>query len=223
MSAFSTYQKFFSPEQAQPITAILEENGIPYELTRSKTLVDTVIAGDTSFNNLYELKIPPSQFERVNRLLQNEITVDLDEVGSDYYLLSFSDEELVDIIHKPDEWSAQDVSIAKQLLKERGIEYTAAELTEIEHKRLHTLARPEKVHKRLLALGYGAVLIFAPVSVFIGLGIWQSKKTLPNGEKVYVYDESSRQHGRVIVVIAVVMIAVALLSVLATGNRYPFY
>ena len=33
MSRYATYEKFFNPEQAQPVLEILKDNEIPYKFT----------------------------------------------------------------------------------------------------------------------------------------------------------------------------------------------
>ena len=49
---------------------------------------------------------------------------EIEVIDDDYYLLSFSDDELIDVVSKSDEWNKFDVSLAKKLLKERGNEIT---------------------------------------------------------------------------------------------------
>jgi uncharacterized Tic20 family protein len=212
MSRLHTYQQFFSPEQAEPVLTILKEHEIPFEFTQSRKIVDTVIAGESSSDHLYELKIPAAQFEEVNQLLRHSIQVNIEELDADYYLFSFSEEELKDILRKPDEWSNQDFSIARALLAKKGITYTDDELAALRNERLGVLSRPEQVHKNLVMLGFVAAFFGAPIGLIMGAVIWQVKKTLPNGRREFVYDFSSRQTGKTIFIISLVIFVIALVS-----------
>jgi hypothetical protein len=211
MSHFSTYQKFFSPEQAAPVLTILKDHNIPFEFIKSKKLVDSVIGGDTSFDNLYELKISNTRFEEVNQLLRETQDININDLASDYYLFSFTDEELVDILRHPDEWSPQDYHIALLILEERGITFTKNELADYRKERIRVLARPEKLHKRLLYAGYAFAFFGGVFGVITGLCLWQTKKTLPNGEKEYVFDYESRGHGKLMILFSVIMLVVNLI------------
>jgi hypothetical protein len=208
MSHYSTYQKFFSPEQAEPVLTILKEHGIPFEFIKSKKLVDSVIGGDTSFDNLYELRINGKRFEEVNQLLRDTQEIDINELDSDYYLFSFTDDELVDILRKPDEWSPQDYTIALQVLEERDIVFTTEELAVYRNERLRVLARPEKLHRRLLYIGYVFAFFGGVIGVIIGLCLWQTKKTLPNGKKQFMFDFQTRGHGKLMILFSVIMLVV---------------
>jgi hypothetical protein len=148
----------------------------------------------------------------VNQLLRQSIQVNIDELDADYYLLSFSEEELKDILRKPDEWSNQDFSIARALLAKKGITYTDDELAALRNERLRVLSRPEQVHKNLVMLGFVAAFLVAPIGLIMGAVIWQIKKTLPNGKREFVYDYSSRQMGKTIFIISLVILVIALIS-----------
>lgn len=208
MSHYSTYQKFFSPEQAGPVLAILREHGIPFEFIKSKTLVDSVVGGDTSFDNLYELRISDKRFEQVNQLLRDMQEIDIMDLASDYYLFSFTDEELIDILRRPDEWSPQDYNIALQVLAERDIFFTPEELAAYRHERLRVLARPEKLHRRLLYTGYVFAVFGGVIGLIIGLCLWQTKKTLPNGKKQFMFDFQTRGHGKLMVFFSAAMLII---------------
>jgi hypothetical protein len=222
LSSFSLYQQFFSAEQAEPVLSILKEHQIPFEFKQSRKIVDAVIAGESSSDYLYELRIPSNRFEEVNRLLQQNTTVNLDDLDPDYYLLSFSEQDLKEIIQKPDEWSNQDFSIARILLEKQGITYSEEDLDDIRNERMNVLARPEKIHRKLRSAGYAFAIFLAPVGLIMGAVIWQQKKTLPNGRREFVYDYSSRKEGKIIFIISLIMSLFALISGM-TGLFIAFF
>lgn len=211
MSHFATYEKFFNPEQAEPVLAILKEYDIPFELSPITQTVDVLITGGQP-SSQYELKIPSTGFEQVNRLLREEMRVNLDDVDPDYYLFSFTDKELVEILMQPDEWGRMDFLIARKILETRGIVYSAEELDTLWNKRMNDLAQPEK-HGWIYA-GYGLSVIGCFLGIIVGMVFWQSTKTLPNGKRYYIYDESTRKHGKNIFYLSIILTAVALTCIL---------
>jgi hypothetical protein len=135
----------------------------------------------------------------------------LDEVDKDYYLFSFSDAELAEIISRPDEWGHLDYQLAQKILKERGKGIDDSEIELLKFRRFNELAEPESTNDIWIVLGYVASLtggIFGILGGFIGilagwsLAYW--KKTLPDGQKVYVYNDQARRHGKVMIILSVV-------------------
>ena len=60
-----------------------------------------------------------------------------------YYLLSFTDKELLEILSKPDEWGHFDYVLARALLAERGLEIPDETIGQMKQQRLLQLAREE--------------------------------------------------------------------------------
>jgi hypothetical protein len=209
MPQLTTYEKFFNPDQAQPVLSILKEHAIPHEFVTIKQVVDQVIAGGGPAYQ-YEIKIPADQFEKANRLLRENIKVDLDEVDPDYYLFSFQDFELIEILKKPDEWGRLDYVIALKILESRGISYTSEELDALWNNRMEKLARPEQEGRGWVFAGRFFALMGGFFGVLIGLVLIQSTKTLPDGRKVYTYDEETRKQGKNILYISLIVTAIVL-------------
>ena len=214
MSRFATYEKFFNPEQAEPVLAILKEHNIPFEFSSITQSVDMVITGGQPSYS-HEVKIPSTQFELVNRLMRENIQVNLDEVDPDYYLFTFTDQELVEIIMRPDEWGRMDFLIARKILETRDIVYTAEELDASWNKRMEKLAQPEIDGGRWIFAGRFFSLFGGVIGIFIGLALSQSTKTLPNGKRYYIYDEATRKRGKNILFLSIVVTAICLTLILA--------
>lgn len=211
MSQLTTYEKYFNPDQAQPVIAILKENKIPYEFASIKQTVDQVIAGGGPAY-LYEVKIPGNQFNQANRLLRENIQVHLDEVDPDYYLFKFEDFELVEILRLPDEWGRLDYAIARKILESRGITYTNDELEVLWKNRIETLAKPEKEGRAWVYTGYFFAAFGGFFGILIGLALLQSTKTLPDGRKVHTYDEVTRKNAKRIIIVSAIVFIIMLLG-----------
>lgn len=204
MSQYTSYEKFFNPDQAQPVIAILKENNIPYEFASIKQALDKLIVGGGPAY-LYEVKIPANKFNAANQVLRENTQVDFNEIDPHYYLFSFEDLELVEILKQPDEWGRLDYAIARKILESRGIVYTNDELEALWKSRIETLAKPEKEEKAWVYAGYFFAAFGGFFGILIGLVLLQSTKTLPDGRKVYTYDEATRKKAKLILIVSLIV------------------
>jgi len=207
---FVTYQKFNDAALAKELTTILDENHIEYYLQEESSGFDpSMVMSNAPVD--YAVKIKSSDFERVTQLLVQNEEQHVDEVDNDYYLFGFTNDELLEVITKADEWSVFDVVLARKILTERGITINERQLTEKKEERITEL----KVVKALSTSQLVVCYIFAIGGGLIGIPIgWlliTSKKTLPDGEQVYAYSENDRWHGRMIFYISIVDFVLALL------------
>jgi len=169
--------------------------------------------GSSVFNNgapkKIVVKIKPHDFEKANSLLAEDETVNVDGVEKDYYLFDFTDEELMDLIHKADEWSAFDNVLARKILAERGKPISDETISAIKEKRIEELKVTDEPQTFWIVFGYIVAFLGGVLGIFIGWHLSTFKKTLPDGERVYDYNESDRRHGKRILYISVVVFAIA--------------
>ena len=207
MSEFITYEKFATVPELKEFVELLQANNIPYELE------DDIQIFDVSFANIqhqrdYRIKLVPEDFERVNDLRNTIAAAELDEIDPDYYLFDFTDEELMDLIVRQDEWSPFDFQLAQKILKDRGREISPQKMEELKEQRMEELSEPEKHHPFWIVFGYFFAFLGGIIGVIMGAYIISRKKVLPNGDKIYAYSESDRKHGTRILLIAIVMIII---------------
>jgi hypothetical protein len=209
MSDFVTYLRFHTPEEAGPILHLLDDWGIEYKVESEKNVLDNIYLGD-SLDPLITLKIPSSAFEKVNGILEKSADTDKSRLNPDYYLLRFSNEELIDVVHHPGEWNYFDTALAKKLLAERNIPVPSADiLSSRDHYTPLRLAPVWIVMEVLLSI------FFSYAGIIIGVATLVATKTLPSGEKVYIYDEVTRRNAKIIIVIGIIVTAYYFYSVLS--------
>ncbi|PUZ27783.1 hypothetical protein GA0116948_106100 [Chitinophaga costaii] len=221
MRPFRTFRRFNELASAQQFASFLRENGIPAEVENIPPLLDAVIIGQQLTASI-SVKVPDNYFLQVGTLLKENIAIDIDAVEPEYYLLSFTDSELLDIIRHPDEWGDYDNALAIALLRKRGIPITGTFIESAQEKRIAQLGAPVSVKidaligAYLLAFlcGIGWVLhyVFGMVVMAFAIGtgaafLW-ARKTLPDGNSVPVFDEQTRRHGKRILLVALVMVPV---------------
>ena len=104
---FITYQKFDDPALADDLTVQLQQHNIEYAVEEESSTFDPFFALNSAVK-LYAVKIKTTDFEKVNQLLKDDEAKEVTEIGRDYYLYNFTDDELMEIIDKADEWSPFD-------------------------------------------------------------------------------------------------------------------
>lgn len=218
MNEFVLFQSFFTEDEAAYTIQQFRENGIDYRLDRSKELLDRAFIGE-NLEKKFFLKIRSSDFTRANQVLDARILQNITALEKDYYLFSFTNDELIEILRKPDEWSRQDFLIARKILDERGEHISEDVINDLKSKRINELGREESEPILSIMAGYILALLVGIVGLFFGLAFMTAKKNIPNGKKVFTYSRSTRKHGRNIVIIS----AVSLFILLMNGERLIFF
>lgn len=207
---FTTFRKFPTLDQAKELEILLNKNNIKTFLADNLPPVDVTFSGST-LQNQYEVKIEAADFEKAENILEKDTENILNEIDKDYYLLSFSDEELYEVLLKSDEWNVFDYKLAQKILTERGKAIDPEMLAALKKERLQILAKPEENQKPWIIAGYLFSLLGGGIGIVIGYSLWKSKKTLPNGERIYSYNEEDRKHGKTIFIIGSIIFPFAIL------------
>ena len=218
MNEFVLFQSFFTEDEATSVIEPLKENCIDYQLERSKELLDRAFIGDNLEKKVF-LKIKSSDFSKANEILNARILQNITALEKDYYLFSFTNEELNEILRRPDEWSRQDFLIARKILGERGQYINEEMIKDLRSKRINELSREESEPTLTIIAGYILALLLSLVGLFFGLAFLTAKKNIPNGKKVFTYSRNTRKHGRNIVILS----AVSLLLLVMNEGRLVFF
>jgi hypothetical protein len=217
-SNLATFKIFNDRETAEDFAEVLSAQNISYFIEEDSLTFDPSYANNP-LNKDYAIKIAPADFENARKAFENYFNARIDKADPDYYLFKFSDEELLDIIAKPDEWGSFDYALAQNILKKRGIKISEEEKEHFKADRLIELAVPEKEKQSMIVGYYVASILFFPIGIIIGW-IWgYSKKQLPNGEKIHAYDANTQKHGRRLFIIGILLLLVFVVVTLLKGKR----
>lgn len=141
------------------------------------------------------VKLPQDEFEKAELALLAKAERDHVDVPVDHYLHEFSDEELMEVLVKPDEWSAEDAVLAGVLLGQRGKGGSPATIELIRTARTQKLEEKEPFPRMFIVVGYIFAFLGGVVGLMIGWHINTSRSTLPNGTRTPVYEAKAREHG----------------------------
>jgi hypothetical protein len=207
---FIAFRSFPTLNQAKELELLLNKNNIKTVLGDNIPPLDINFSGST-LQNQYEIKIDTSDFKKAEVVLEKDTENLLDTIDEDYYLLSFTNEELYEILLNSDEWNVFDYKLAQKLLTDRGKTIDSEMLTSLKNERLKILARPEENQKAWIIAGYIFALLGGGIGIVIGYSLWRSKKTLPNGERIYSYSAEDRKNGQRIFLISIIIFPLALI------------
>lgn len=192
---FITFQKFNSTEDAKEVISTLKDNGINVQIEDASPSVDLTFSGNTLQNEI-RVKVKQSVFETANQVLEKKAEELIGQFPDDHYLYEFTDEELIEIIEKPDEWSKEDYLLSQKILKDKGHEFNKVKVEELRHKRIDDLRKPEKGHTGWIIFGFVSALFGGLLGIFIGWFYLTFKKTDPRGQQFYAYDKKTRIRGQ---------------------------
>ncbi len=196
------YKRYPSSEEAQELIDLLNAHNIEYEIEdNSRSIADHIIGQDMESKVL--VKINQSDFIRANELLEKQAQQEIEQVEKDYYLFSFENHELLEVLSEPDAWCDFDRQLAKKILKDRSVEISAPLEKAFVDKRIKELSKTEKGNSIWMIVGYVSALLGGLLGIAVGLNLWTSKRTLPDGSRVFVYTERDRFHGMIISIIGI--------------------
>lgn len=215
---FIAYKKFNDVGLANELSETLARHNIDHKVEEESLSFNPAFNTDETSKD-YVVKINAVDFTRVNEILRNEEAEGVEATGSEHYLYDFTNEELTDLVSKPDEWSEFDNLLAVKILKERGINITNETIKQLNNKRLEHLKQPGVSPTFGIVVGYLVALLGGALGIFIGWYLAYSKKTLPNGEQVFNYTEADRVHGKRIFYLSIgVLIVIFILRILRSDQ-----
>lgn len=123
MQGLEVYRFFLVEEEARTLASLFEQHGIA---TRVEVPPPSLVPGESP-DTIY-LLMAPSDFTKAKELEVQQVLDNFSQLPSDYYLFSFEDEELEDVLKSGEEWNFQDYIIAKKILEDRGKDISASHI-----------------------------------------------------------------------------------------------
>lgn len=201
-------KKFYTDDEVQIISNLFSDNSVQFEIKKQEPMINYALGGSPINQEVIELFVMESHFDRAKQLL-NTYYENI-EIPTDSYLHEFSEDELYDILIKPDEWNEFDVIGAKKLLTEKGLKITDSHVKKLFQLRVQALKVPERGSHFGLIFGYLFAISGGIFGMIIGTTYMNSKKQLPTGEKVPKYDTPTIAHGKKMTILGVFGLALVL-------------
>lgn len=122
MKDLVNYQTFSTLQEASNLIDLLNENQILFEIDDSAMRFDISAKEINPLETGVTIKISATDVEKVNKINLHNTATDL---ISDHYLYSFSDNDIMEIIANPEEWTNEEIELAKKISKQRNLQLTA--------------------------------------------------------------------------------------------------
>lgn len=204
-------RSFAREEEANALIQLLNEHDVNVFLKKdSGGDLDKSFEGENLLHQ-YHVVLKAEEKSKAEQVLKGIAESMLTDVSEDYYLFSFKDEELIDVITENQEWSEFDVALSTKILKEREIVISEEELVQRRKERIEKLSKPEEGQGLWIILGYIFALLGGFLGLLIGGVLWQTSKKLPNGDKVPRYSPSVRNQGKIIFIISAIILSLGVI------------
>lgn len=207
---YKNFREFLSIEEANDFGLWLKVNEIDFKIEKPSLLIDKAIVGKAVIPEAI-VKINTKDFARVSQLLAEEI--EAQDIPEEHYLLAFSDRELFDVLRNPHTWNIEDIVIAKKILIQNGYKITEDQVEQLRKEKYDELRAGKKgntftIFFYLMAVIFG-VLTIHPLLFIAGIGMgwhyWKDTSTDPNGEIFYTFTPATRNIGKIIFIVGIVM------------------
>ena len=205
---YSSFKTFNDRETAEDFSEVLKEYAIEFYIEEDVLEFDPTYANN-ELDKDFHIMVKQTDFVKAKQAYEAYFKKQLHNAPPDYYLFSFSNEELKEIMAKPDEWGTFDYLLAEKILQDRGLGVSDAEKQTLKTERYKTLQEQQKDKPSNILLYYIFCLIVFPIGILIGWAWAFSKKMMPDGKKVATYDESIQRHGKIIFTIALLLFIAA--------------
>ncbi len=218
MPELLSFESYATAEEATSVAELLQSNGIEAEAFEAPLSVGAIYIGERYGNN-FTVKIFAEDFTKASAIMLAQAAILPAEIPAEHPLRLMSDNELVDILSKQDEWGFENYNVALELLKGRGTQFTAEQLEQLKSKRIETLSKRKSISAiyaqtglvlALLPVANVATLVaHCPISslsflsfragiagMCMGFAVYYPKTILPDGNRLPEYDEKSYSQGK---------------------------
>jgi hypothetical protein len=116
---YTLYQKYFNEKEVLQLIELLKNNKIEYQLEDHSPIPDILLSMNEHEKEFW-IKLKKVDFETVDRIRLDFLNTMVDNIDPEYYLFSFSNQELSEVISNHKEWSKLDFLLAQKILRVRG-------------------------------------------------------------------------------------------------------
>ncbi|QQR87797.1 MAG: hypothetical protein IPJ76_06120 [Flavobacteriales bacterium] len=219
----ASFQRFASHEEALALMDQFREAGIPSTMRANAAVMGGMILGQAPTE--HHVLIDSSDFPRAHALLDAEARSMLTSVGTDHPLHSFTNEELMEVLARPHEWTALDVRLAQHLLTERGLPISEGVIDDLYARSIARMSEHDRAGTSLIVIG-SIILIALPslaysrslipmltISLMLMSLLWyiaRSRKTIADGSVMMRYNGRDRIAAMLMMVVCAVSLLIAL-------------
>ena len=124
----------------------------------------------------FSIYVHEGDFKKANVILEKQAEKIINNIDKDYYLFSFTNDELYDILFKKDEWSQIDFRLAKQILTDRGETINQQILDQLERNRMNEIVSEKQIASSMLIyIGFITAVLGGFIGIMISLSLTSNR------------------------------------------------
>jgi len=208
-------ESFLEEKEAYKSRILLEKNRINHKYFCSRSNFEKAYL--TSNSNPTEIWVNKEDFKLAFEIIRGETTNEDSEIN----IRAFSNEELIEIIKNPDEWHESFINKAKNILKEQNISINSDEIDANIKEKLNIIKCGKSAHPATIFI-FWILTIFSVFFMLFGIfsfvfgfsGIiagylyWKSKITASDNHKYYLFNNTTRIHGKYMFFVGLMLMTV---------------
>lgn len=202
-----TFRKLAHLEEAEALVKIFKSRSIRADYKKIEGDLGGAFQGNMDTFK-YEVRILEKSRDKAEEVLEQMAFAELEDVDESHYLYEFSDDDLIDVLVRREEWNEIDYVLSRKILKDRGVKINKEEIEERHSVYIAKISEPKGGQGIWIVIGYAAAITTGFLGLLIGYMLSRAKSTLPNGHKVPAYTDTTRKHGKYIFFFSIIMLFV---------------
>ena len=199
MEALPLFDKYLNRDEAAYYNEIFLLQGLHPVLEEAQEYFDAIIGSNTA-ELYYIIRLPKFEFKEADNIIFNEIKKN--GVPTDYFLNTYTKEELNGVVANPDKWSKQDIAVARIIGEVKGWNISYETVQQYAANRFEQLKQVNLKWHVLLLLYILCVFAFV-LSFIIGPLLYLLKHPDFNGEQQYYFSDETRTHGIILFLLSI--------------------
>lgn len=148
MDEFIEYQRFSTLDEATPLIDLLDINQIPFKIDDSAMRFDMSATSINPLERGIVIQVREIDRDKIERLNQRSTEIPV----NDHYMYSLSDNDIIDAIVNPEDWTKEEHVLAQEIFKQRNLKPTAETIKSSRKEKIETV-RTEELKQKNLILG----------------------------------------------------------------------
>ena len=205
-SEFEAFERFPATENAAALVALLEQHQVEFRLEDNRRGFDATFAHHPPVTDVV-VKVRPGDFAKVHQLLEENARYQTSDSHESHYFNQFNTEELLDVLHKPEEWSKNDVALARKMLEEQGVNISEDEERRLKEAHRKEIIRPVAGNRVWIVTGFLLAILGGWIAIALGWNYYANTKTDLTGHKHPTYNAATRRTGLLMMLVGVLCLA----------------
>lgn len=147
MSEFIEYQRFATLDDATILIDVLNANHIPFKIDDSATRFDMSAKTINPLEEGIVIQVRASDKIRVDQI--NSMTTETSSIN-DHYMYTLSDNDIIDAVVNPEDWTKEEHILAKEISKQRNLKLTAELIKSLRKKKDEVITSDETKQKNII-------------------------------------------------------------------------